>query len=170
MEAPSTQNYVVYSPVSQLAQTVSAANQTHASVNESSWHLPSPSATSAHPSPMFAVGHRPDLDYPSPAPSSASPPYSHPHSQTEQYSVHQSLPTIHGSASNETMQFNQIEPSTGPSRVLRSKRRIDLEHGTQGRRISMPSSFQRPEQHPIPVRLSVYLSYLLNLTRTDLAT
>lgn len=155
MEAPSAQSYVVYSPVSQLVQTVPGANQTH----ESSWHLPSPSATSAHPSPMFSVGNRPDLDYPSPAPSSASPPYSHPHTQTESYSVHHSLPTLHGSVSNEAMQFNQIEASIGPSRVLRSRRHVALENSGQGRRASMPSSFQRPEQHSTnsPVRPTAHL-------------
>ncbi|RDB17905.1 hypothetical protein Hypma_000880 [Hypsizygus marmoreus] len=157
MEAVTGPSYAGYAPLSHLSQSTSTANHIHASMHESSWHHTHISAQSASLTPaqspsMFSVAERPsDLGYPSPAPSSASPPYT----QTDQYVVNHNSPALHLNSSNDAMfsQFNQVESRIGPSRVLTRRQRAALEQGGLGRRASMPSNFQRPQPAPSP-RLS----------------
>ena len=152
----STQSYAVYSPVTQTNHL--------ASMNETSWHpnhFPAQStpAPSTHPSPLFPVLNRsPDLDYPSPAPSSTSPSLSQNlHQSLEQYPTHHHSPAFH-TTSNETMftQFHQVDSSIGPNRVRTRRKHAAQNQGALGRRASMSLPYKRPAHDPTPVCLPVY--------------
>jgi len=163
MEA-SAQNFAVYTQHDHLGAT----NQLHAPMNESSWHhnhlvtQPTP-APSAHPPALFSVVNRPpNLDYPSPVSSTTTSSLSQ-HNQSGEYSHHHQSPTFPLNAPNDPMftQFNQVESSIGPSRVLTRRQRAALAQGAHSRRASMSSSFKRPEPHSTPVCLLVYHYYKL---------
>ncbi|KAF5382521.1 hypothetical protein D9615_002955 [Tricholomella constricta] len=150
----STQSFAVYSPITQLNSSTAAANQLHASVNDSSWHHAriSGHAVSLTPGPspsMFPLQDRPpDLEYPSPAPSNASPAYSQ---HSEQYATHPQSPSVHMSPSNDSLlsQFSQVESRVGPSRVMTRRQRAQMEQKSLGRRGSLHQHFHRTDQvHP----------------------
>lgn len=160
------QSFAAYSQINQLSHSTATSNQLHASMDTSSWHhthlsVDSTALTPGQSPSMFSVTNRsPDLEYPSPAPSNASPPYSQ-QQQTEQYGAQHQSPPLHLNSPNDIMlgQFSQVESRIGPSRVLTRRQRAALEQNGIGRRASMPSNFQRPEQAPSPVRPIVSLYF-----------
>ncbi|GLB38452.1 putative centromere binding protein b [Lyophyllum shimeji] len=158
------QSFAVYSPIAQLNSSSAAANQLHASLNESSWHHARMSAHGLSLTPvsssMFPVSDRPpDLEYPSPAPSTASPPYAHPQ-HTEQYTTHPQSPSVHMAPANDDLlsQFSQVESRVGPSRVMTRRQRAQLEQKSLGRRGSFSQQLQRGEQIHSPRHSSALYS------------
>lgn len=164
------QNFASYAPIAQLTPLSNTSDHRHASVNDTTW---SHGRVSAHntpltpaPSSIFPVPDRTiDLEYPSPTPSSsnASPPYAH-SQHVDHYPTTSQFNSASMSSSNENIldQFNQIDSSIGPARVMTRRQRAQMEQKSLGRGIPLRHHLHRTENGSSPVSSSVFVLFLLN--------